>query len=124
MTLALTLYYLNKAKIDAEDLRYKLQRKGLQQQTVSGSYLPAKLPGSGTMRQQSVTSKNLPANLHRQPIKSEKLAGPLQQHAASSNSLKNKAVAGPASNETLTVMEKTPVLVLSNKMSLKKVACQ
>lgn len=124
MTLALTLYYLNTAKIDAEDLRYKLQRKGLRQQTASGSYLPAKLSGSGTLRQQSVTSENLPANLHQQPIKSEKLAGPLRQHAASSNSLKNKAVAGPASNETLTVTEKTPVLVLSNKISLKKVSCQ
>ncbi|XP_042407818.1 ankyrin repeat and SAM domain-containing protein 6-like [Zingiber officinale] len=107
-------------KIDAEDLRHKLQRKGLQQQTVSGSYLPGKLPGSGTMRQQSITSEKLPVTLHQQLIKSEKLAGPLRQHSASSNSLKNKAVAGPASNETLAVTEKAPVLVLSNKISLKK----
>ncbi|THU56070.1 hypothetical protein C4D60_Mb11t13390 [Musa balbisiana] len=100
-------------KVDAGDLRWKLQRKGLQQGTESASCLREKLSGT----------------VHQQPVKSQKLSRTMHQQPAVSDLPKMKAVkemgrpvqkGGPSSKETVPVTKKFPGLVASNKSSQTK----
>ncbi|KAJ8510586.1 hypothetical protein OPV22_001020 [Ensete ventricosum] len=100
-------------KVDAGDLRWKLQRKGLQQGTESRSCLHEKLSGT----------------VHQQPVKIQKLSGTMHQHPAISDLPKTKAVTemgrlvqkgGPSSRETVPVTKKLPGPVASNKSSQTK----
>ncbi|URD78289.1 SAM [Musa troglodytarum] len=100
-------------KVDAGDLRWKLQRKGLQQGTESASCLRKKLSGT----------------VHQLPVKSQKLSGTMHQQPAISDLPKTKAVTemgrpvqkgGPSSKETVPVTKKFPGTVASNKSSQTK----
>ncbi|CAL9075991.1 unnamed protein product [Musa textilis] len=100
-------------KVDAGDLRWKLQRKGLQQGTESASCLRKKLSGT----------------VHQLPVKSQKLSGTMHQQLAISDLPKTKAVTemgrpvqkgGPSSKETVPVTKKFPGTVASNKSSQTK----
>ncbi|CAL9206402.1 unnamed protein product [Musa hybrid cultivar] len=100
-------------KVDAGDLRWKLQRKGLQQGTESASCLHKKLSGT----------------VHQQPVKSHKFSGTMHQQPAISDLPKTKAVkemgrpvqrGGPSSKETVPVTKKFPGPVASNKSSQTK----
>ncbi|XP_064946252.1 uncharacterized protein LOC135627028 isoform X1 [Musa acuminata AAA Group] len=102
-------------KVDAGDLRWKLQRKGLQQGTESASCLREKLSGT----------------VHQQPVKSHKFSGTMHQQPAISDLPKTKAVkemgrpvqrGGPSSKETVPVTKKFPGPVASNKSSQTKTA--